>query len=375
MSYKRIGDLIRVVDNRNKDLAVFNLLGLNISNDFMPSIANQSNLDLSKYKVIEHGVFATNIMHVGRDERLPISLFTGKSKALVSPAYKTFRIKDEAQIIPEYLMVEFQRPEFHRLAWFYCDSSVRGGLDWDRFCEIEIPIPSIEGQKKYTSLYGSLMKNQKAFEAGMDDLQVCCETYMQRLVQTEQKQRLGNFIEQLNERNYDLKISKVQGLSISKKFIDSKANLNGVDLSSYKKVKPRQFAYIPVTSRSGDKIAIAMNAGETCIVSSSYITFEVVESSGLIPEFLSIWFSRTEFDRYARFNSWGSARETFDWDSMCSVVIPIPDLEKQKAIVAIEKTIRERTRINEDLKSQIKSICPVLMSGVVKTELQSTQKQ
>src|SRR6056297_481174 len=140
MNYRKIGDYIELVDRRNSDLAIQNLLGVNISNSFMPSVANQTDLDLSKYKIIEKGVFATNIMHVGRDERLPIAYYEDDEPALVSPAYKTFIVSDEKKLLPEYLMIEFHRPEFHRLAWYYCDSSIRGGLDWDRFCEIEIPI-------------------------------------------------------------------------------------------------------------------------------------------------------------------------------------------------------------------------------------------
>ena len=186
--------------------------------------------------------------------------------------------------------------------------------------------------------------------------------------------KLGDFIEQLNERNDNSSVTLLRGVSTSKKFIESKANMTGVSLHNYKVCRPGQFAYVSDTSRRGDKIAIAYNANEEFIVSSVYTVFEC-DTKFLIPEFLFIWFNRPEFDRYARFNSWGSARETFDWDSMCSIMMPIPDLEKQKAIVAMEKTMRERKRINEDLKSQIKSICPVLMSGVVKTELVSTRKE
>ena len=130
MSFKRLGDYIKLVDNRNKDLAITDLLGVNISNNFMPSVANQNGLDLSKYKLVHKGQFAANIMHVGRDKRLPIALYYNEEPAIVSPAYKTFKVKDEEQLLPDFLMIEFQRPEFHRLAWYYCDSSVRGGLDW-----------------------------------------------------------------------------------------------------------------------------------------------------------------------------------------------------------------------------------------------------
>ena len=136
MSYKRLGKYIRVVSNKNKDLTVTNLLGVNIFKNFMPSVANQTGLDLSKYKIIKKGQFATNLMHVNRDEVLPVALYTEDEPALVSPAYKTFEVIDEEELLPEFLMIELQRPEFDRKAWTYCDSSVRGGLEWDRLCEM-----------------------------------------------------------------------------------------------------------------------------------------------------------------------------------------------------------------------------------------------
>lgn len=156
MKSSPIGSLISMVDVKNKDNSVSNLLGINISKNYMPSIANSTNLDLTKYKVIKKGVFACNIMHVGRDERLPIALYRDEEPALVSPAYKTFEVLDDEVVLPEFLMMFFQRPEFDRLTWFYCDSSIRGGLDWVRFCDIEVPLPPIDVQKQYVAIHHAL---------------------------------------------------------------------------------------------------------------------------------------------------------------------------------------------------------------------------
>ena len=128
MNYKKIGDYIRLVSNRNKDLAVTKLMGVNISKNFMPSVANTSGLDLSKYKIIKKGQFATNIMHVDRDKILPVALYNNEEPAIVSPAYMTFETIDEKVLLPEFLMMQFQKFEFDRRAWTYCDSSVRGGV-------------------------------------------------------------------------------------------------------------------------------------------------------------------------------------------------------------------------------------------------------
>ncbi|WP_417620062.1 restriction endonuclease subunit S [Oceanihabitans sediminis] len=364
-NYKPIGNYIQLVDNRNKDLAVTNLLGINITNNFMPSVANRSGLDLSKYKLVQKGQFATNIMHVGRDERLPVALYEDDKPALVSPAYKVFEVIDENELLPEYLMIEFQRPEFHRLSWYYCDSSVRGGLDWDRLCEIEIPIPPIEEQKIYVDIYKGLLTNQKVYENSLEDLQLICDTYIEDLIKKEEPKTLGSYIQQADERNTDLEIDNLLGISVNKVFMPSKANQNGLNLSNYKIVRKRQFGYVSVTSRNGEKISIALLNGEEGLVSSTYTVFEVIDKTKLLPEYLFLFFRRSEFDRYARFNSWGSARETFDWDEMCRVKLPIPDIKVQEAIVTIYHTLETRKRINEQLKDSIKPLCPVLMRGVV----------
>jgi len=365
--FRRLGDYIQKVNNRNKDLAVSNLLGVNIFKNFMPSVANQSGLDLSKYKVIQKGQFATNLMHVNRDEVLPVALYTDDESALVSPAYITFEVIDESELLPEFLMMEFQRPEFDRKAWTYCDSSVRGGLEWDRLCDMEILDINIDEQRKYVALYKGLLTNQKVYENSLADLQLICDTYIEDLIKKEPLKRLGEYIEQSDERNTDLETDNLLGISVNKIFIPTKSNKSRLDLSKYKIVRPRQFGYVSVTSRNGEKISIAILEGEPGLVSSTYTVFKVKDIQELLPEYLYLYFQRTEFDRYARFNSWGSARETFDWADMCDVKLPIPSIEKQEAIVTIYHTLETRKRINEQLKESIKPLCPVLMKGVLES--------
>jgi type I restriction enzyme S subunit len=364
-NYKRLGDYIKLVDNRNKDLSNKNLLGINITKNFMPSVANTSGVDLSKYKIINKGQFATNIMHVGRDERLPIGLYEFDEPAIISPAYMIFEVIDKNELLPEFLMMEFQRPEFDRLAWYYCDSSIRGGLEWDRFCEMKLPIPEINEQRKFVALYDGLLANQKTYEKSLADLQLICDTFIENLIKKEKLKVLGEYIEQSDERNRELQISFLRGVSTTKVLIETKANTNGVDFSTYKVVRPGEFVYVADTSRRGDKIALAMNSAEPCIVSGIYTVFRVTNTTELLSEYLYLWFSRSEFDRYARFHSWGSARETFDWSDMCNVKLPIPDIKIQEAIVTIYHTLESRKRINEQLKNKIKPLCPVLMKGVV----------
>lgn len=367
MSFRPIGDYIKLAEEKNSNLITTNLLGINITKNFMPSVANISGVDLSKYKLIRKNQFSTNIMHVGRDERLPVALYKDEKPSIVSPAYKVFEVTDEEEILPDYLMMLFQRPEFDRLTWYYCDSSVRGGLDWDRFCEIELPIPSIDEQKKYVAIYQGLLNNQRTYEQSLDDLQLICDGYIENLIQKEEHKKLGDYIRESDKRNNDLKIDNLLGISVNKVFIPSRSNQETLNLSNYKVVEPRQFSYVTVTSRNGEKISIALLDGESGLVSSTYIVFDVIDKNILLPEYLYLWFKRKEFDRYARFNSWGSARETFDWKDMCEVKLPIPDIKVQEAIVKIYHTLETRKRINTQLKETIKPLCPILMRGVIES--------
>lgn len=172
--------------------------------------------------------------------------------------------------------------------------------------------------------------------------------------------KLGQYIRTVDIRNKDLKISNLLGVSISKQFIKSIANTVGTDFSNYKVVKQGQFAYGSVTSRNGEKISVALLTEKECIISSSYSVFEIIDNNQLMPEYLMLWFSRPEFDRYARFKSHGSVREIFDWDEMCNVELPVPDIEKQRKIVKAYQTITDRIalkqKINDNLAKTIKAI-------------------
>ena len=164
---------------------------------------------------------------------------------------------------------------------------------------------------------------------------------------------LGNYIRLVDERNRDLAVTKLLGVSISKKFIPSIANIVGTDLSNYKIVRTGQFAYGPVTSRNGEKISIAYLDEEDCIISSSYTVFEVENKEELDPEYLMLWFSRPEFDRYARYKSHGSVREIFDWNELCMVELPVPDIEKQRKIVKAYKTLTDRIALKQKINDNL----------------------
>ena len=173
--------------------------------------------------------------------------------------------------------------------------------------------------------------------------------------------RLGDYIREVNVRNKDLKVTNLEGVSISKQFIPSIANTIGTDMSTYKVVCPGQFAYGPVTSRNGDKVSIALYKGDRdAIISQAYTVFEVVDSEKMSSEYLMMWFQRPEFDRYARFHSHGSAREIFDWDELCGVYLPLPDIDRQREIVEEYETLSRRIRLNEQMIEKLEATAQAL---------------
>lgn len=364
LSNQRIGKLVSLVSIKCGVSAHENISGINIYKRFMPS--RNVGADTSKYLVVPKGCFAFNLMHVGRDQKIPVALNDADEEIVVSGAYFVFRVNDEEVLLKEYLYILMSSSEFDRFAWFCTDSSVRGNLDWETFCDIEIALPPIDIQQKYVDVYNAMVANQKAYEQGLDDLKLTCDAYLEKLRRDLPHETIGKDIYLSDIKNQDLRhcVDSVKGISIEKRFIETKADMAGVSLKPYLLVAPDNFAFVTVTSRNGEKISIAHNSTEdTHLVSSSYVVFGVKDKKRIVPAYLNLFFCRAEFDRYSRFNSWGSARETFSWDDMCEVKIPIPDIEIQQSIVNIYNAYLSRREINEKLKTQIKDLCPILIKG------------
>lgn len=173
--------------------------------------------------------------------------------------------------------------------------------------------------------------------------------------------RLGDYIREVNIRNRELKVTNLLGLSVSKEFMPSIANTIGTDMSAYKIVERNQLVYIADTSRRGDKIAIGLlDKYDNAIVSQAYTVFEVIDHEQLLPEYLMMWFRRPEFDRYARFHSHGSAREIFDWDELCDVMLPIPSITRQREIVSEYETLTNRIRLNNQMIQHLEATAQAL---------------
>lgn len=363
IEWVRLGDYIEVYDRKNTEGKPYPFFGINKDKTFMPTVADTNELDNTKYKVVEKGVFVFSGMQTGRDVCIRIAVYDKENPILVSPAYTTFKVKDPKEIIPDYLFLFFNRSESDRYGWFLSDGSIRSNLDWDRFCDIEIPLPSPEVQQELVDTYNGIKAIAEQNEALYQRLSVACHAYIVDCRAKYDSVPLGEYIEQCDDRagsNYT--VDDVIGISTDKKFIDTKANMSGVSLNSYKVVKPLEFAYVADTSRRGDKIALALNdSDKPVLVSSIYTAFRCKDTNQLIPKYLFMLLNRTEFDRYARFNSWGSARETFDWSEMCRVEIPLPDPKVQEAIVDLFNCADRAKKIASEARERLKTICPALV--------------
>lgn len=338
--------------------------GVNIFKQFMPS--RNVGADTSKYLIVPPGGFAFNLMHVGRDGKIPVAMNDTETDIVVSGSYFVFRVINENIMLKEYLYILMTSPEFDRYAAYCTDASVRDGLDWSRFCEFDVNLPSVEIQKKYVAVYNAMLANQRAYESGLEDLKLTCDAYVERLRREMTHTAIGEYIQQSDERNgRGITVESVRGLAVSKAMIDTKANMDGVSLKNYKVVPPKHIAYVPDTSRRGDKISLGFNGTDETYLVSSISTVFSTDSEQLLPEYLMLFFTRSEFDRYARFHSWGSAREAFSWDDMREVKIPIPDITVQQSIVNIYNAYLTRREINEKMKAQIKDICPILIKGLL----------
>lgn len=328
----------------------------------------QEDADTSIYNVFYRNDFVFN---PARMELNSIALNTSYDKAICSSLYEIFYVTRKDIVLPEYLNMFIKRNEFARRCWYEAIGSARNYFRVGDLSQFDIALPSIGQQRKYVDIYLALQNNLAVYQSKADELKLVCDGYLDKLKAENEKVKIREFIEQYDKRNSDnrLKLNSVKGISTEKSFIDTKADMNGVSLTSYKVVETNTFVYVPDTSRRGDKMAIALNRGkEPVLVSSIYTTFKSKDTSKLLPEYLFMFFDRPEFDRYARFNSWGSAREVFTMDDMNNVEIPIPNINVQQEIVNIHKCYIERQRIADALKEQLNNICPVLIRGSLTEE-------
>ena len=369
LSKVHLGDFLRVyrVNCGISNLTCLDVSGVNKDKEFFEP-AKQVGVDTSNYKIVPPDYFACNLMHIGRDVVLPIALNRTSKSKYVSPAYTVFCLINEKVILKDYLFMYLNSSEKDRFFWFHCDGSVRDGMDWNVFCDMEIKVPPIEIQQKYVNIYQGMVNNQKAYERGLEDLKLVCDGYFD-VAKKQYTVSLGELIEKVDVRNSSNLYSAkdVRGITNKKEFSETKADISTVDLSKFKVVKPRQFAYNSRTD-GREMLVLALNREDyPIIVTFNYNVFSIrQEKIDMIDlDYLYAFFKRSEFDRRVRFNSWGSSQELLSWDNLCNIQVPVPTIKKQEAVAEIINLYFKRKAINERLKAQIKDICPILIKGSI----------
>lgn len=357
----KVGELIQKVEESN-NIGIREFYGININKEFMPTAASTEGLDESKYKVVRKNRFVYSGMQTGRDKCIRISMYLEESPILVSPAYTTFEVFATDVVIPIYFFMLFLSKEKDRLGWFLSDSSIRSNLDWDRFCDIDVHLPDLPIQESFVKTYLAMIENQKVYEQGIEDLKLVCDGYIEEIRRNSSSVEIGPMLKESVEKNIDLSVKLAQGVDVNMEFIPAKRE--ALDKANTRIVRTNQFAFNKVVKSKGTKLPFALRKGPDCIISNSYKVFEVIDDN-LLPEYLMMWMSRSETQRYCGFNAWGSTRDVFPFEELCKLKFPIPTKKVQQSIVDIYNAYIERKNINEKLKSQIKDLCPILIKGSI----------
>lgn len=363
----KLGDLLELCDERNSDLKydLSYVRGISTKKEFIITKADMTGVKLDNYKIVFPGEIAYVSDTSRRGDKISLAINRNSFPILVSTISTVFKTNSSV-LLSDYIMLYFSRAEFDRYSRFNSWGSARETFSWQEMCDIDIELPPIDVQKKYVDIYLAMLANQRAYEQGLDDLKLVCDAYIEDLRRKMPSEEIGKYLI-LSDRRNDLNLSVdfVRGLATSKEMIETKADMDGVKLDNYKVVLPTQIAYVSDTSRRADKMSLGYNNTESPVLVSSISIVFGTNTDYLLPDYLMLFLTRSEFDRYARFNSWGSARETFSWEEMCSVKIPIPPIEVQKSIAELYKVYNQRKEINEKLKAQIKDICPILVKGSI----------
>lgn len=359
----KLGQFIERSTVNNKDLKYGIDLIEGVTSDGVFSIpkGNPIDVNLKPYKIVHNGAFVYNPSRLN----LGSIAYRTDGMCIVSHLYIIFYLNEEGErrIDPEWLYMFFRREEFYREVTFRNFGSQRPEFNFNDMSELMIPLPDIDIQKKYVNVYKAMIANQQSYERGLDDLKLTIDAQIDEIKNTADKIRTGALLEEVDNRNTDGEISNVQGININKQFMPSVANTNGVDLRKYKIVRNGQFAYSGMQTGRDECIRIALYNGDNPIIISPAYTVMQLKGVPILPEYIMMWFSRRESDRKGWFMSDGSIRSNLDLDRFYETEIPIPDSSVQKTLVDLFSVYEMRKSINERLKDQIKSICPILIRG------------
>ena len=319
-------------------------------------------VDLTPYKIVSNGDFVYN------PSRFDLGSIAYRTEGLciVSHLYQIFRLneKGKEKIDPIWLFIYLRRKEFRREVTFRNFGSQRPEFNFNDLSEIELPLPSIEQQRKYVDVYLALQNNLATYQSKVDELKLVCDGYLDKLKVESKKLKVGDLMETVDKRNSELAYTGVQGININKVFFPTVANIDEGSTRNYKVVEQNQLAFSGMQTGRDMCIRIALNGeSQPVIVSPAYTVLKIKDENVVLAHYIMLWFSRKQIDRYGWFASDASIRSNLDLERFFDMDIPIPNISVQREIVNIHKCYIERQRIAEALKEQLKNICPVLIRG------------
>lgn len=361
-----LGDLLELTSevNLNNEFNSDDVKGMTITKEIIPTKADVSNTDLSKFLVVHPGEFVFNPRTHGK--RIGFGYNDTDSSFIISWNNIAFKIKENMSgvILSEYLFLHFNRSEWDREACYRSWGSSTEVFTWEALCEMKLTLPPLSVQQRYVDIYNSMLANQRCYERGLEDLKLSIDILLDRFKKSSKKQLVGDLLEEVDIRNTDNTFSEVFGVNITKQFMPSVASSK--DVYNYKIVQKNQFVYSGMQTGRDECIRIALLGKDTpLIVSPAYSVLQVKSNAMVIPEFIQMWFSRYEMDRLGWFMSDSSIRSNLDLTRFYEIKIPVPTVEEQTELVDIYSAYTIRRGINERLKNQIKDICPILVKGAV----------
>jgi len=367
----KLGQLIELVEETNSEelFGPKDVRGISNLKEMMSTKADLNGRDLSKFQIVRPGTFVFNHRTSRNGSKFSITYNYDSLPHIFTEDYVVFRIKEDSEdiLLKEWLYMYFCRAEFDRFVITNSWGSSTEFYNWQDLCDLDIMLPSIEQQRKYVDVYLALQSNLTAYQSKVEELKLVCDGYIEDLKSKMPSKRIGDYIIESNVKNSDNKIKEVRSVSVTKEFKLTNAKVNKNELRNYLVVRPKEIAFVQTTGNE-KVLAFAYNdQNYPVVVSSVDKVFKSKDENILDLQFLSLYLSRKEFDRYARFNSWGSAREVFTMDDMNNVVIPIPNISIQREIVNIHRCYIERQRIATQLKEQLNNLCPILIKGSLET--------
>ena len=361
VKWVHLGEYIELCDERNNEgkFTLDDVRGISIQKKLIYTKADMQGVSLAPYKLLKPREFCYVTVTSRNGEKISLALNDTPNTYIVSSSYENFRCKDTQTLLPEYLFLLLSRNEFDRYSRFNSWGSARETFDWSELCRVEIPLPDIKVQQELVDTYNGLKALAEQNEALIEPLSKACEAFIVDCKNKYPEVELGEYVEEINERNINNEISLTQGVDVNMQFIPAKREAS--DKENTKIVRKGQFAFNKVVKAGGTKLPIALRKDVDCIISSSYAVFQIVRQKDLMSDFLFLWMSRKEFHRYCGFISRGTTRDVFDYEDLCLLKFPLPPIEVQQSIVNLYNCLEEAKKIASEAREKLKTLCPALV--------------